>query len=128
MATLFRTPAFLYTGLKHFTRHGFERAIGESSPAHVALMAEPATLARRVCLVTGANQGLVSTPGHARSLSVAVIVPMNCFKKCVCSPSHRPLHVTRHSSGPGDRDAAGEAVRDRVPVLQKRAKGQGRRE
>lgn len=58
MASLLRTPAFLYTGLKNFTRHGFERAIGESSPAHVALMADTSTLAGHLCLVTGANQGL----------------------------------------------------------------------
>jgi dehydrogenase/reductase SDR family protein 12 len=59
MASVFRTPAFLYTGLKNFTRHGFENAIRETSPAHVALMADPTSLASRVCLVTGANQGLV---------------------------------------------------------------------
>jgi dehydrogenase/reductase SDR family protein 12 len=73
MGSLFRTPAFLYTGLKHFTRHGFDRAIGESSPAHVALMAEPATLARRICLVTGANQGLgleIATQLAKRSATV----------------------------------------------------------
>lgn len=58
MAGLFRTPAFLYTGLKKFTKQGFERAINDSSPAQVALMDAPATLASRVCLVTGANQGL----------------------------------------------------------------------
>jgi len=58
MASLFRTPVFLYTGLKHFTRAGYEHALRGASPEQVALMDAPASLKGRTCLVTGANQGL----------------------------------------------------------------------
>jgi dehydrogenase/reductase SDR family protein 12 len=59
MASILRTPAFLCTGLKHFTRGGYERAVTRGSgPEDVASMSDVATLKGLTCLVTGANQGL----------------------------------------------------------------------
>lgn len=58
MASVLRTPAFLITGLKHFTRSGYERAIA-SSPEHVnEFMARRDSLVNQTIIVTGANQGL----------------------------------------------------------------------
>ena len=37
MASLLRTPAFLVTGLKNFTRAGYERAIAEAPATATAM-------------------------------------------------------------------------------------------
>lgn len=52
---MLRVPLFLYTGLKHFTKGGYEQAAKHFDNS---IMVQDASLRGKTCMVTGANQGL----------------------------------------------------------------------
>lgn len=55
MGSFIRTPLFLWTGLKHFTKSGY---LASSKTFDDTCMNRKDSLREKTCLVTGANQGL----------------------------------------------------------------------
>lgn len=62
-----RIPFFLYTGLRQFTRAGYERAAAKFTEEDQKVFKDPSSLKGKTCMVTGANQGL----GYQISLELA---------------------------------------------------------